>query len=170
MIRQDYEAGGPEYRTAVDSLPDAPATADRRKIALKKFFDATIKLSDQRVLEGRYVDAETTLKVILRPEYDPGYKPAIDKLQHLEDPEYYNQTVTPKFIDKVQQVKDLLLQAQGFYDSARYDLAFKRYEQVLSLDPYNNAARKGEERVDLRKPATAIPTATTKPAAVCSAT
>ena len=103
------------------------------------------------MLEGRYVDAETVLKVTLRPEYDPGYKPAINKLKNLEDPEYYNQTLTPKFIDKVQQVKDLLLQAQGFYDSGRYDLAFKRYDQVLTLDPYNNAARKGQERVDLQK-------------------
>ena len=151
MIRQDYEAAVKEYRIAVDALPDAPATADRRKSAMKKFFDASIKLSDQRVLEGRYVDAETVLKITLRPEYDPGYKPSINKLKALEDPEYYNQTLTPKFIDKVQQVKDLLLQAQGFYDSGRYDLAFKRYDQVLSLDPYNNAARKGQERVDLQK-------------------
>ena len=151
MIRQDYEAAVKNYRNAVDALPDAPATADRRRAALKKFFGASLKLSDQRIIEGRYVDAETVLKVILRPEYDPGYKPAIARLQHLEDPDYYNQTVGPKFLDKVQQVKDLLREAQGFYDTARYDLAFKRYEQVLTLDPYNDAARKGEEHVDLQK-------------------
>jgi general secretion pathway protein D len=142
MIRQDYEQAMREYRTAVDSLPDAPATADRRAVALQKFFDATLKLANQRIIEGRYVDAEATA------EYDPGYKPALTLLKNLEDPQYYNQTITPKFIDKVQQVKDLLSQAQGYYDSARYDQAFKRYEQVLSLDPTNIAARKGEERVD----------------------
>jgi general secretion pathway protein D len=148
MIRQNYEQAMREYRTAVDSLPDAPATADRRQVAITKFFDATLKLANQRIIEGRYVDAETTAKVILRPEYDPGYEPALTLLKHLEDPQYYNQTITPKFIDKVQQVKDLLSQAQGYYDSARYELAFKRYEQVLTLDPTNIAARKGEERVD----------------------
>ena len=151
MKREDYEMAVKEYRLALEALPDAPATADRRQEAMKKFFDASMKLSDLRIDEGRYVDAETALKVILRPEYDPNYKPAIRKLEHLEDPGYYNQTVTPKFIDRVQKVKDLLLEAQGFYDSARYDLAFKRYEQVLTLDPYNNAARKGEEQVDLQK-------------------
>ncbi len=149
--REDYEQAVKEYRLAVEALPDAPATGDRRKVAMKKFFDASIKLSDQRVLEGRYVDAETALKLILRPEYDPNYKPAIKKLEHLEDPGYYNQTLTPKSIDRVQKVKDLLLEAQGFYDSARWDMAFKRYEQVLTLDPYNNAARKGEEEIDLQK-------------------
>src|SRR5438105_13624602 len=33
----------------------------------------------------------------------------------------------------------------------RYDLAFKKYEQILALDPYNVAARRGEERINLTK-------------------
>ena len=41
--------------------------------------------------------------------------------------------------------------AEGYYNSGRYDLAFKKYEQVLNLDPYNVAARRGEERIDLTK-------------------
>ena len=135
----------------MDELPDAPATADRRQDALKKFFDSTMALANQRITEGRYVDAETVVKVVLRPEYDPGYKPAITLLKHLEDPEYYNRTVTPGFIDKVNQVKALFVEAQGFYDTARYDLAYKRYEQILAIDPYNDAARKGQERVDLAR-------------------
>ncbi len=150
-IRKDYDLASREYRAAVDVLPDAPATADRRKIAVKKFFDATLMLANQRITEGRYVDAETAVKVILRPEYDPGYKPAITLLRHLEDPEYYNQTVTPAFVDRVQKVKQLFIDAQGYYDTARYDLAYKRYEQILALDPYNDAARKGQERVDLAR-------------------
>lgn len=148
MIRQDFEQASKEYRSAVDALNEAPATSDRRGVAVKKFFDATMKLAEQRIVEGRYLNAEATAKVILRPEYDPGYKPALTMLKHLEDPSYYNQTITPKFIDKVGQVKQLFAEAQGYFDSARYDLAFQRYERILSLDPTNIAARKGEERVD----------------------
>lgn len=148
MIRQDYEQASKEYRAAVDALNEAPATSDRRTLAVKKFFDATMKLAEQRIVEGRYLDAEATAKVILRPEYDPGYKPALTILKHLEDPSYYNQTISPKFIDKVALVKQLFSEAQGYFDSARYDLAFQRYERILALDPTNIAARKGEERVD----------------------
>lgn len=148
MIRQDYEQASKEYRSAVDALNEAPATSERRAVAVKKFYDSTMKLAEQRIVEGRYLDAEATAKIILRPEYDPGYKPALTMLKHLEDPSYYNQTITPKFIDKVAQVKQLFGEAQGYFDSARYDLAFKRYEQILALDPTNIAARKGEERVD----------------------
>ncbi len=151
MIREDYEQAMREYRLAVDSLPAAPATQARRDSAMERFFDATMKLAEQRITEGRYVDAETTVKVILRPEYNPGYKPAVELLTHLEDPDYYNKTTGPKFVLKVQQVKELLADANGFFASARYDLSYKRFEQVLALDPYNDAARKGMERIDLAR-------------------
>ena len=151
VIRLDYESAVNDYRGAVDALNDAPATSDRRKLALKKFFNATIELANERIVEGRYLDAETVTKVILLPQYDPGYKPAIRLLKDLEDPDYFNQTIGPKFVRTVDQVKQLFRDAQGYYDSARYDLAFKRYEQVLQLDPYNDAARMGEEKVDRAK-------------------
>src|SRR5437588_53777 len=57
----------------------------------------------------------------------------------------------PKFIEKVEEVKKLLADADGYYNSGRYDLAFKKYEQVLAIDPYNAAARHGEEKIDNTK-------------------
>ena len=48
-------------------------------------------------------------------------------------------------------MKKLLSDAEGYYNTGRYDLAFKKYEQVLGLDPYNVAARRGEERINLSK-------------------
>ena len=62
-----------------------------------------------------------------------------------------NRTRGPKFLSKVNEVKKLLTDAEGYYSSGRYDLAFKKYEQVLNLDPYNVAARRGEERINLTK-------------------
>ena len=51
------------------------------------------------------------------------------------------------FIAPVERVKQLFADAQNFYDAGRYDLADKRYEQILAIDPYNDVARKGQERV-----------------------
>jgi general secretion pathway protein D len=48
-------------------------------------------------------------------------------------------------------VKRLLAEADGFYQSGQYDKAMKRYDQVLTLDPYNTAARRGQEKVDNTK-------------------
>src|SRR5947199_182086 len=69
----------------------------------------------------------------------------------LRTPGYYNKTIGPKFIAKVEDVKKLLSDADGYYNSGRYDLAFKKYDQVLALDPYNQAARRGQERLDNAK-------------------
>src|SRR5947207_14113726 len=57
----------------------------------------------------------------------------------------------PKFLAKMEEYKKLLTEAEVFYQSGRYDMAMKRYEQVLNLDPNKNAARKGQERIDLTK-------------------
>src|SRR5437763_4287999 len=59
--------------------------------------------------------------------------------------------MSTNFIEKVEQVKQLLTEADGFYNSGRYDLAMKRYDQVLALDPYNTAARKGQEKINNTK-------------------
>src|SRR5438552_3728138 len=57
----------------------------------------------------------------------------------------------PKFIAKIEEVKALLTEADGYYNSGRYDLAHKKYDQVLNLDPYNVAARRGQEKLDNAK-------------------
>lgn len=45
----------------------------------------------------------------------------------------------------------LMTEGEAFYDAGRYDLAFKRYTQVLNNDPYNIAARRGQEKVNLSR-------------------
>jgi len=49
---------------------------------------------------------------------------------------------------KVEQVKQLFVEAEGFFQTGRYDLALKRSEQILNLDQYNIAARKFQEKVN----------------------
>ena len=110
-----------------------------------------MKLAEQRIAEGKYGEAEQIVREIVSDRYDPNCRRALDLLAHLSEPGYYNRTMGPKFIAKVEDVKKLLNDAEGYYASGRYDLAFKKYEQVLNLDPYNVAARRGEERIDVTK-------------------
>ncbi len=49
---------------------------------------------------------------------------------------------------KAETVKKDFVEAEDFYELGRYDLAFKRYEQILQADPYNVAARRGQEKVN----------------------
>jgi len=148
MKQKDYETAVTQYRTAVDLLHDSESTHALRQRALDGFCVASVKLAEQRIDEGRIADAQNTAKLVLDDRYDPNCREAIRLLAHLQESDYYNKTITPKFRANVDQVKQWFVDAKGFYETGRYDLAVKRYEQILNLDPYNIAARKGEEQVN----------------------
>lgn len=146
---KDYESAYAYYKSAVDALPrGGDATQDLRDEAMSGFGQAVISLAEQRISEGRYQDAEITVQVILAEQYDPNYAPALRLLARLQSPDTYNKTITPGFVASVEQVKQLLREADGFYMTGRYDLAFKRCEQVLNIDRYNIAARRLMEKVN----------------------
>ena len=148
MKDKDYDQAVAQYKLAVDIIPDAANSRRQYLRALDKFSEASVKLAEQRITEGRYQDAELTLKLVLEDRYNPKYKDAIIILARLEQPDYYNKTITPKFRGNVEQVKQYFVEADGFYQSGRYDLALKRTEQILNLDQYNIAARKMQEKVN----------------------
>ncbi len=151
LAQKNYEAAYVSYLDALDKIPAGAATNSKRAAVLKKFSDAGILYAKDLINNGRYADAERVAKTILLPQYNPTYKPAVAILANLEQPDYYNKTVTPKFAADRDEVTKLLHEAEGYFQTGRFDLAMKRYEQVLNIDPYNIAARKGMEQVNLDK-------------------
>jgi general secretion pathway protein D len=151
MREKDYETAVSQYKLACDLIPNAEYSAGLYADAISGFCKASCRFAEQRIAEGRYVDAQNQLKLVLDERYNPRCREAVVILARLETPGYYNQTIGPKFRGKVEEVKRLLLDADGYFDTGRYDLAMKKYDQVLNLDPYNIAAREGQEKVDLRR-------------------
>ncbi len=149
LLNNDYESAFAFFKTAVDALPSGgDASLEIRETAMNGFRRSVVKLTEQRISEGRYEDAETTVLVVLDDRYDPEYGPALDLLAKLEEPDRFNKTITPGFVADVELVKQLLREADGFYQSGRFDLAFKRCEQVLNVDKYNIAARRLQEQIN----------------------
>jgi len=146
MKEKNYSVAHEQFRTAVALL-----AGRSREEAVKGFCESGVKLAEERIAESRYAEAEEIVQEVLDAHYDPNCRPALELLAHLRTPGYYNKTMGPKFIAKIEEVKHLLTDAEGYYNSGRYDLAFKKYEQVLALDPYNTAARRGEEKIDNTK-------------------
>ncbi len=153
LKQQDYESAYAYFKSAVDMLPSSgSATETTRAAALEGFSEAAVQLARQRISEGRFEDARSAVAIVLEERYNPTYKPALSLDAQLKDPtSFFSQTMTPSFVANVEEVKQLLQEAQGFYASGRYDLAFKRYEQVLNVDRYNIAARRGMEQVNLAR-------------------
>jgi len=148
---KDFEGAYVNYLDALDKIPEGPAAAAQRKPVVAKFSDAGIAYANLLVRNGRYGDAEKVAKTILLPQFSPGFKPAVQFLSNLEQPDTINKTVTPQFAASRDEVSKLLAEADGYYATGRFDLAIKRYNQVLNIDRYNNAARMGMERVNNQK-------------------
>jgi general secretion pathway protein D len=151
MRARNYTVAHEEFRNALELLHDGVTFGKAHDEALTGFCESGVKVAEQDIADGRFAEAESVLREVLADRYDPNCRPALELLAHLQQPGYFNKTMGPTFIEKVEEVKKLLADADGYYDSGRYDLAFKKYEQVLALDPYNTAARRGEEKIDNAK-------------------
>ncbi|MFN2509528.1 MAG: type II and III secretion system protein, partial [Chthoniobacterales bacterium] len=151
MAAKDYIRAHEDYRLAVAYLPDAAVSGQAHEQAVEGFCASGVMLAEQRVQEGMYAEAEAICRDLLSDNYDPNCREAQQLLARLQEPGRINRTMGPKFIGKVEEVRKLLTDAEGYYNSGRYDLAFKKYEQILNIDPYNVAARRGQEQINLQK-------------------
>ena len=147
---KNYTVAYQEFKTAVAYLPDAVVSGRAHDEAADGVCKSGTVLAEARIAQGDYAGAEAILNEILT-RYDPNCRKAQELLAHMRQPGYFNKTVDAGFINKVEEVKRLLAEADGFYQSGQYDKAMKRYDQVLTLDPYNTAARRGQERIDNTK-------------------
>lgn len=147
MKENEFETAMSNYKTVCDTLPISEATKSVRHRAVDGYSSAGVAFAKQRIAEGRFKDAEIALKNILDPNYNPHCGAAKSLLAKIADPQYFNKTITPKLHGDVERIKELMIDADGYYNTGRYDLAHKRYEEVLSIDPYNTAARKGDDKV-----------------------
>lgn len=150
-LNLDFEFAYAHYKSAVDILPrGGSAVESTRQTALDGFCAAGVKLAKQRVSQGLYADARATIEVLLEERYNPNYEPALTLRRQLLDPQGFvdRGTHTPQQHARTEEVKNLLREGTGFFDSGRYDLAFKRCEQALNIDKYNIAARRLMEKIN----------------------
>ena len=154
LRKKDYEAAFAHFRNACESITSgATATADARKAAEDGIKISGTRLAEQRVTEGYYASAVQTLQEVLRQNpTDRAAGPFIIHsvtrlIANIEAPDYFNKQMTPPHRAKVEEVKQLFIEAKGYSDLGRYDLADRKYQEIITRDPYNQAARKGREEV-----------------------
>jgi general secretion pathway protein D len=150
MRSRNYTVAYQEFKTAVAYLPDAVVSGKAHDEAADGVCKSGTILAEARIAQGDYAGAEAILNEILS-RYDPNCRKAQELVANLHQPGYFNKSLDAGFINKVEEVKRLLAEADGYYQSGQYDKAMKSYERVLALDPYNTAARRGQERIDNTK-------------------
>src|SRR5438874_12235483 len=121
MKSKNYTLAHEEFKSAVSYLPDSVVSGKGHDQAVEGFRKSGVALAEARIAEGRNADAEAILSEILSDRYAPNCRAAQELYAHLKQPGYFNKTMGPRFISKVEEVKQLLTEADGFYNSGRYD-------------------------------------------------
>ncbi len=134
LQRNDIAAAYEEYKKAVDLIPQGSETKGLRGRAVSRYSSAAVRYAQYLVSQGDYAKAESIAREVLEPRYNPDYRPAAVFLSHLEQPDYFNKTITAEFAQERENVGSLLDEANGFYDSGRYDMAQKSFQQALAID------------------------------------
>ena len=144
-----YSVALEKYRQAWDRVPHAPATRKLQEFIRQNISDASIAVAMEYAKVGRYDDAEQLLLDVLSRE--PGNSRARKELSLLRDPVRNNPALTPEHVKNVDEVQRLLQLAWGYHDLGKYNDAYDTFNAVLRIDPYNEAARRGQEAVSNRR-------------------
>jgi general secretion pathway protein D len=151
FAKADYQQAVDKYSEALRVVPDAPLLADRRQSYTEHLTDASVALAQQFRKVGKYDEARVLLEGVLKPGVDPENLDAKRELDWLDDPIRTNPALTYEHTQKVDKVRKGLYMGEGQYNLGKYDDAKREFENVIRLDPFNSAARRGLEKLDQAK-------------------
>ncbi len=147
--QKEYVQALEKYEAAWKVVPKAPATKKLQEFLVKSIGDASIAVAIEYSRIGRYDEAEQLLLDVL--ERDPNNKRARQELSLMRDPVRNNPALTPEHVKNVEEVNRLLNLAWGYYELGKYNEAYAEFNRVIKIDPYNTAARRGQEAVSKRR-------------------
>ena len=147
--QKQYVQALEKYEAAWKVVPKAPATQKLQEFLVKSIGDASIAVAMEYSRVGRYDEAEQLLLDVL--EREPNNKRARQELSLMRDPVRNNPALTPEHIKNVEEVNRLLNLGYGHLDLGKYDEAYDAFNRVIKIDPYNTAARRGQEAVSRRR-------------------
>jgi general secretion pathway protein D len=81
----------------------------------------------------------------------PEHKGAKTLLKQLDDPDRWPPALTALHVDNVKKVEKGLLLGNSSVELGNYDQAISQYHDVLRVDPYNTAARRGMENAERQR-------------------
>ena len=149
FLEGDYEGSLSSYQAAVSSIPNAPYTQEWLDYANLKYADCAVVVAKERAKNGNYPDARKLLNeaIVLFPDH----KGAKTLLKQLDDPDRWPPALTPQHVENVGKVEKGLLLAHSAVEIGNYDAGIGHFQDVLRIDPYNTAARRGMEEAERRR-------------------
>ncbi len=146
-LKRDFKTAVSKYAQALAKLPEgAKAVAGLRATVVQRFSQASVVQAQSLMRKGDSKGAKALMDQV--EAVDPDNKQVTAVRNKVDDPIRNNPALTPEHAANVDRVRRLLYEAEGYYDLGKFDHAMMTYEDVIRIDQYNNAARRGMERVN----------------------
>ncbi len=142
----DHATAYDELSTALEILPYSEKTEVHRQVYSEAYVKYATKHAQIIASNGRADEAQAIVESVLVVDSENRAASALSK--SLEAGEYAN---IPGHAENAKRVMRLLKEGRSSYGLAKYDEAADKYNQVLHIDGYNTAARRGLERVSRAK-------------------
>ncbi|MEP5671857.1 MAG: Amuc_1098 family type IV pilus outer membrane protein [Luteolibacter sp.] len=146
-----YEEAANAYAAAREAFVESPTTAELRGAATQRYVQASIEHARELVRKGDMEGAKAAVDKVLDESVAPNDPSALVYRAELDDPIRNNPALTKEHAADVDEVRRLLYTAQGAFDLGKFDQAAELYKDVLRIDPYNTAARRGMEQISAKK-------------------
>ena len=149
-LENDFKLAVDKYAEALSKLPKgAKSVASLRTTAVQRFSQASLVQAQDLMIKGGAKSAQAMVKDALT--VDPDNRQLKSLLAKMDDPIRYESALTTEHNVNVARVRSLLQEAQSYYDLGQFDRAYMTFEDILRIDQYNKAARRGKEMVIVAK-------------------
>jgi len=137
------------FKEAINIVPLGTRTKTLRIELAERYATAAAQEAKLLTARGRHKEARSLLEEALLAAPNNAF--AKTQLEYLDDPIRNNPSLTAEHVDNIDKVRRLLYKAEGAYNLGKYDESTELYNDVLKIDKYNKAARRGLERVEAIK-------------------
>jgi general secretion pathway protein D len=156
-LAQDYPNARKDYLFAVEAYGSISRATISYAKAAEGLTRVDFALYDDALRIGDTRRAKLLIDEVIK--YNPNNQLAIEKeatinraLANPNDTSLFgNAAVTPGFVDRVNRVQQLFIEAEQFRRTGQWDEAESRLKRILGIDPYNISATKELERIDAEK-------------------
>ena len=156
-LAQRYPESRKNYLFAVQAYGSISRSTLRFRRAADGLDRVDMQLYTAALQAGDTARAKVLIDEVV--EYNPDDKLALEKQQRTDaaiaNPNdtsiLGNPAITPRFVDKVNEVQELFAEAEQFRRTGQYDLAEARLKRILGIDPYNLTATKQLNRIVAEK-------------------
>ena len=143
------------FKAAFETIPAVPAVEDQRQIFFRRYQASAYSFAVQLAEDARWEESEKTLADVIalaeagrieEDRVDSQVRKMLEDLRNRDD--RYNMATSPRHLRNIDLVESNLILAKGYLELGDYDRAERTYNQVLNVDPFNTAARRGLEDVE----------------------